>query len=504
MVQVYKMFINNQWCYARSGAQYDVINPGTEEVIAKVPLGSEEDAHAAIASARQAFDKGEWPKKTHAERSKFLWELAELAEKNASRLAELESQNQGKTIRYAKEIDLPFIVDNLRFFAGISRSLDGQAASEYTGTGTSMLKREPVGIVAAVIPWNYPLQIAVWKLAPALAAGNTLVIKPATLTPLTLLEFAKLVEKVGLPEGVFNVVTGPGDTVGTTLAASDKVDMIAFTGDTETGKKIMEHASANTKRVHLELGGKAPFIVYDDADIDAAVQGAVAGSLMNAGQDCTAAARIYVQEKIYYVFLKKLLDEIKLIKIGNQLNIETDMGPLVSAKQLERVQSYVKAGVSQGAKLIYGGNILRGKGFEAGFFMEPAVFVDVKQNMKICQEEIFGPVLSVMKFSTMDEVIEKANDTIYGLAASVWTRNIKKAVKTANALRFGTVWINEHGAFAAEAPHGGYKQSGFGKDLSVQAFNEFTQVKHVYIDLTEDSRKPWHDAVYRRRKRREE
>lgn len=504
MQQAYRMFINNQWVHATSGATYEVINPGTEEVIARVPLGSEEDANVAVNAARAAFDNSSWSGKTPGERSKYLWLLADMVENNAERFAKLESMNQGKTIRYARDNDFPFIIDNLRFFAGASRMLEGQASAEYTsagtGVGTSIIRREPLGVIAAIVPWNYPLYIAIWKIAPALAAGNTIVIKPATLTPLTLLEFAKLVEKAELPEGVFNVVTGPGETVGTALARSQKVDMITFTGDTSTGKKIMEHASTNVKKVHLELGGKAPFIVYDDADIDAAVQGAVAGGLFNAGQDCTAATRIYAQEKVYYTFIKKIVEEIKLVKIGDQLNPDTDMGPLVSLKQLERVQSYIKAGVDQGAKLIYGGKLLKGKGFERGFFMEPAIFVDVRQNMKICQEEIFGPVLTLMKFSTMEEVIQKANDTVYGLAASVWTRNIRKAVKTANALRFGTVWINEHGMLVSEMPHGGYKQSGFGKDLSMHAFDEFTQVKHVYIDLTEDSRKGWYDTVYKRRK----
>ncbi len=487
----YKMYIDGRWVDARSRKRMEIIDPSSEKVIATVPEGGKEDAKAAIDAAHAAFDVGKWSSATPAERSLVLWKLADLIEKNIDRLAKLESMNQGKTIKYSRESDFPFLIDNLRFFAGACRNLEGKASAEYTGLGTSIIRREPIGVVASIVPWNYPLYIAIWKIAPALAAGNTTIVKPASYTPLTLLEFAKLADKL-LPRGVLNVITGPGEVVGTELASSKKVDMISLTGDTATGKKIMQLASSNVKRVHLELGGKAPFIVFQDADIEAAAEGAVVGGFFNGGQDCTAATRIYVHEKIYDTFVEKLAKKTKTIKIGNQLNASTDMGPLVSEKQRDRVEGYVKSGIKEGAKLLLGGKRAAGK----GCFFEPTIFTDVKQNMNICQEEIFGPVLCVLKFSTPEEAIEKANNVVYGLAASVWTSNIKTAFKVANRLRFGTVWINEHGILASEMPHGGLKESGFGKDLSQYAFEEYTILKHIYVDLTEGARKPWYYTVY--------
>ncbi len=490
-MQNYKMLINGRWVNARSGKRMKIINPATEKVIATVPEGGRDDARIAIDAARTAFDKGTWPNTTPAERSTVLWRMADLIEKNVDKLARIESVNQGKTIKYSRESDFPFLIDNLRFFAGAARNLDGKSAAEYSGLGTSIIRREPVGVVASIVPWNYPLYIAIWKIAPALATGNTLVVKPASYTPLTLLEFAKLAGGI-IPKGVLNVVTGPGEIVGSELASSKKVDMISLTGDTETGKKIMQLAAANVKKVHLELGGKAPFIVLEDADLEAAAEGAVVGGFFNGGQDCTAATRIYVHQKVYSSFLEKLVRKTKAIKLGNQLDKKTDMGPLISAKQRDRVEAYVKSGLSQGAKLILGGKRIGGR----GYFFQPTIFTNVGQDMKICQEEIFGPVLSVIKFSAIKEAVEKANGVVYGLAASVWTKDIKNAFRIANKLRFGTVWINEHGVLASEMPHGGYKQSGFGKDLSMYALDEYTNVKHIYVDLTEGSRKPWYYTVY--------
>ncbi len=493
MVQEYKMFIDGEWVNSESKDFFDVINPATEQVIAKVSKGNVRDTKTAIDAARKAFDNGSWSKKTPAERAQALWQLAELVEKNKEKLAALESTNVGKTIKYARDSDLPFIIDNLKFFAGAARMLEGKSANEYSGIGTSITKREPVGVVGAIIPWNYPLYIAIWKIAPALAAGNTLVVKPASKTPLTLLEFAKLAETV-LPKGVLNIVTGPGEVVGEEMALNNKVDMIALTGDTVTGKEIMSMASRNVKRVQLELGGKAPFVVLPDASIEAATEGAVVSAFWNNAQDCTATTRVYVHESIYDKFLEVLVKKVKKIRLGDPLDEKIDMGPLISESQRERVEEFVKSGISQGAKLLCGGH--RPKDPKKGFFFEPTVFADVGQNMKICQEEIFGPVLSVSKYSSVDEAIEKSNDVIYGLAASVWGKDITTLMKVANSLKFGTVWINEHGVLVSEMPHGGFKQSGFGKDLSMYALEDFTQIKHIYIDETGLVRKPWYYTVY--------
>ncbi|MCE8429656.1 MAG: aldehyde dehydrogenase [Candidatus Methanoperedens sp.] len=383
MIEKYKMFIGGKWVDSISGEFFDVINPATEENIALVPLGTKEDAKAAIDAAREAFDSGIWSNKTPAERSQMLWKLADLVEANVEKLARLESMNTGKTIKYSKDSDLPFIIDNLRFFAGAARMLDGRAASNYNGLGMSMITREPIGVVAGVVPWNYPLYIAIWKLAPALAAGNTIILKPASYTPLTLLEFAKLADRAGMPKGVLNVITGPGDKIGKELATSPGVDMISLTGDTSTGKKIMQMASGNLKKVHLELGGKAPFIVMGDADIDAATEGAVAGAFLNSGQDCTAATRIYLHESIHDAFIDLLVKKTNKIKIGDPFGEKIDMGPLISGRQRERIESYVKSGIEGGANLVYGGK--RPENLKKGYFFEPTIFTNVEQKMKICQ-----------------------------------------------------------------------------------------------------------------------
>ncbi|MBS3068274.1 aldehyde dehydrogenase family protein [Candidatus Micrarchaeota archaeon] len=495
MTSTYKMYINGKWVSASDNDTFEVYNPANSQLLAYVAKGTRNDVHTAIDAAREAFDSGVWSSKTPGERSTLLWKLAELVEKNSLQLAKLESQNVGKTIKYARDSDLPFIIDNLKFFAGAARMLTGLSSADYSGLGTSFLRREPVGVVGSIIPWNYPLYIAIWKLAPALAAGNTLVLKPASYTPLTLLEFTRLVEKI-IPKGVFNVVTGPGEIIGSEIASSKKVDMISLTGDTKTGKKIMQLASNNVKKVHLELGGKAPLIVMSDADLDMAAKGATVGAFWNTGQDCTAVTRVYVHKKYEKKLISLILNEMRKIRLGDPLNENTDMGPLISARQRDNVANHIRSGIDEGAELVCGGQRPSGKQFENGYYIVPALFRNVQQKMKICQEEIFGPVLSVSTYEKIDEAIEKANDVDYGLAASVYGKDITTAIKIANKLRFGTVWINEHGALTSETPHGGFKQSGFGKDLSIYSLEEYTNLKHVYIDQTGLARKPWHYTVY--------
>ncbi len=495
MVSSYGMYIGGRWTAAAE--TYDVINPADSSVIARAAKGTAADAEKAIDAARESFDKGAWSSKAPLERGKVLWKLAELFERKIGYFAKLESMNTGKTIKYARDSDMPFITDNLRFFAGLARSMEGKAMADYTGgMGFSMIKREPLGVVGAIVPWNYPLYIGMWKIAPALAAGNSLVIKPASLTPLTLLEFSRLAEQAGIPKGVFNVVTGPGAEVGSAIAGSPKVDMISLTGDTGTGKKVMGMAASNLKKVHLELGGKAPLVILEDADLNAAAEGAVVGANWNCGQDCTAVTRVYVPERLHERFLQLVLSKVKRFRIGDPALEETDMGPMVSAAQRERVEMYIRSGAEEGAKLIYGGGRPKGEALRKGFFITPAVFTGLESRMRICQEEIFGPVLSIASYRRLDEAVEESNGVKYGLAASVWGKDIGRCLDVADRLRFGTVWINEHGVLVSEMPHGGYKQSGFGKDLSAYSFEEYTQVKHVYVDRTGLARKPWHYVVY--------
>lgn len=492
----YGNFINGAWTKPVSDRYAKVLNPFNQSVLAEVSQSDKTDVDLAVAAARKAFDSGAWSTLLTSERAKYLWRLADLLEKDILPFAKLESLNQGKTLKYSRDSDFPFIIDNLRFFAGAARILEGKAAHEYSGMGTSFIRREPIGVCAGIVPWNYPLYIAAWKFAPALAAGNTVVLKPASLTPLTLLEFAKLTKKAGIPNGVFNVVTGNGSVVGTALASHPSVDMVAFTGDTWTGKNIMQTASRNLKKVHLELGGKAPLIVLEDANLDMVAEGACIGGFWNAGQDCTAVTRVYVHKSQYNKLVNKMIGVARRFKLGNPLGRDTDMGPLISEKQRDRVESYIRIAVNEGAKIVHGGNRPKGATFAKGWFLEPTILTNVKHESRVCKEEIFGPVISVFPYATRAEAIQKANDVIYGLAASVYGSNISDCITVANQLHFGTVWINEHGVLTSETPHGGFKQSGFGKDLSMYSFEEYTQLKHVYIDLTKQRRRSWHYTVY--------
>ena len=395
-----QQLIGGSWVGAAKGETYAVVNPATGEVLDRVPRSSVEDARAAIDAAREAFERGPWPRKTPAERQTILLKFADLIERDIDRLAEMEVDNQGKTIKQSRDSDFPLGVDNLRFFAGAARTLEGRASMEYGAGGTSFIRREPVGVVASITPWNYPFQMAIWKIGPALAVGNTVVLKPATPTPLTSLELGKLALDAGLPPGAFNVVTGPGAIVGDELASNDQVELVSVTGSTEVGRHIMEKASRTTKRVHLELGGKAPFVVFEDADMEAAAQGAVAGTLVNGGQDCTQAARYYVQRPLYDRFLKRVREILVSVKIGLPRRRETDLGPLVTEAQRSKVESYVASGQDEGARLLFGGHRPKEAALAHGFFLEPTLFGGCAHEMAIVREEIFGPVLPVVPFDT--------------------------------------------------------------------------------------------------------
>jgi betaine-aldehyde dehydrogenase len=449
----------------------------------------------AIRAASEAFRDGRWSRIPPAERARVLLRVADLIEDRLEALAEIESIDAGKPIKLTRNFDIPFGADNVRFFAGAARMLEGKAAGEYSPDHLSFLRRDPLGVVAAICPWNYPFQIEVWKVFPALAAGNTVVMKPATETPLSAFELAELCAEAGLPNGVLNVVTGRGAEIGPTLIGHPDVRMVCVTGDTETGKAVMRTAADGLKRLHLELGGKAPFLVFDDADLEAAARGAVAGAFINCGQDCTAATRAYVQQPLYEDFVAAVADLASDLVLGPTLEPSTDMGPLITSAQRERVEGFVERARDSGAKVVTGGARPTAPGTERGWYFEPTLVVDAAQSSEIVQQEVFGPVLVALAFREDDEAIALANDCVYGLSSSVWTRDVYRALDASRRLEFGNTWINDHIPIVSEMPHGGVKQSGFGKDMSLYALEEFTTVRHVMADISGKAEKDWHGAV---------
>ena len=473
-----KLFINGRWVDSVSGKAFDTLNPATEKVITSVAEGDSADIDLAVAAAREAFENGPWKKTDARDRGRILLKIAGLIERNKDELALLDTLDNGKPINETTKADIPLVIDCFLYYAGWADKIHGETIP-VRGDFFNYTLREPVGVVGQIIPWNFPLLMAAWKIAPALACGNTIVLKPAEQTPLSALRLGEICQEAGLPDGVLNIVTGYGPTAGAALAEHMDVDKIAFTGGSATGRIIMQAASKNLKRISLELGGKSPNIVFADSDIDSAVDGAMTGIFFNQGEVCCAGSRLFIEKSIHEEFIDKLSNKAANMCVGNPEDTGTQMGAQVSKEQFDKILGYIETGKQEGAKLVTGGE----RCGERGYFIKPTIFDAVDNNMRIAKEEIFGPVVSAITFDDVDEVVRQGNLSVYGLAAAVWTRDIKKAHRLARDLKAGTIWINTYNAFDAASPFGGFKQSGFGRELGVHALELYTHVKSVWINL---------------------
>ena len=471
-------FIGGRWTPSVSGKTFDTINPATEEVIAQVAEGDKEDVDLAVAAARKAFEQGPWGKMDARERGRLMHKLADLMEENIDELAALETLDNGKPIRDSRNADLPLAIDCLRYYAGYADKIHGQTIP-VRGNYFTYTRREPVGVAGQIIPWNFPILMTAWKWGPALAAGCTIVMKPAEQTPLTCLRLARLAQKAGIPDGVINVVPGYGPTAGASIVKHQGVDKVAFTGEHRTAQIIMRDASETLKRLTFELGGKSPNVVFADADLDAAAAGAHFGLYFNQGQCCCAGSRLFVEEKIYDKFVERLSAMNEKRKLGNPLDPETEQGPQVDQDQFNKIMHFIDLGKKQGAKWVNGGKRFG----DRGYFIEPTMFTGVTDDMAIAKDEIFGPVLSVLKFKSLDEIVQRANNTMFGLAAAVWTRDVGKAHHLANKVRAGTIWVNCYDVFDAAAPFGGFKMSGMGRELGEKGLDAYTETKTVTMSL---------------------
>ncbi|WP_066309162.1 aldehyde dehydrogenase [Bacillus sp. FJAT-29814] len=498
-VQTFPHFINGQWVPSASNETFDVFNPATGELVAKVAKGTVEDVNRAVQAARDAFDQGDWKNMNPKERAKVLNAIAYKIAENGQELAYLEAISSGGTVRRIGGSDILQMVD---LFQTMAKFLVEYPFSEplpvppFPGPAQNFIWREPIGVCAAITPWNYPMVIGCWKIAPALAMGNTIVIKPATNTPLSTLKLAEIISEV-VPPGVINVVAGPGSEVGEALVSHPNVDKVAFTGSTEVGRRIMGLAAGTIKNTTLELGGKSPNIILEDADLNLALPGSLFGVFLHSGQFCESGTRLFVPDKLYDQVVEGLVALASKLKLGNPLDPTTDMGPVISKKQKETILSYIETGLKEGATLACGGKEVKVPGCEEGHFIEPTIFTNVTNDMKIAQEEIFGPVLAVIRYSDVDEAIKMANDTIYGLAAGVWTRDVNKAYEVARKLQAGVVWINDWHMLRNDAPFGGYKQSGIGREMGKHSLDAYTQVKHVHTSMTSEiERRPWYGLLF--------